>query len=412
MYINNKDKNKEENEILEQILITESLAYALSKDYEYAIFKPILQELYAPSLIELLYLHGFKKVDTSDPSLTALVVDMNNPCVLNLDLENIIKEPFRSSPRVKQVVCNTRKRLQKAISNLYPGELILSFDTDILHQQMIKKVCSENNVPIKIGHNKQNGEAMCVPYGDILDRYIVPNTVTKSLHTEKFFTPDIKEFNIGEFPYYLNLEHQIKMIKSFNRPVILVDNILHKGYRIKAIDPLLKKESVNVKKIIAGILSGRGKDLMDMHNRDVDSVYFIPKLKVWFNENTLYPFMGGDALWRGVLPERDLLPSVNSILPYTYPSFIRNTDRSIIFNLSKVCIENTMDIFKVLENEYHRLNERYLNLSTMGQVFTIPRCPDKGKDMLHDLSLSPSHYLKNDLEALLRYNTTMGGLEK
>jgi hypothetical protein len=174
----------------------------------------------------------------------------------------------------------------------------------------------------------------------------------------------------------------------------------------------LKKGDVKIQKIIVGILSGTGKDLMDLQNRKVESVYFIPRLKVWFNENSLYPFIGGDALWRGVVPERDLLPSVNSILPYTYPSFIRNTDRSIIFNLSKVCIENTMDIFKVLENEYHRLNERYLNLSTMGQVFTIPRCPDKGKDMLYDLSLSPSHYLKNDLEALLRYNTTMGGLEK
>ena len=407
MYINNKDKNKEENEILEQILITESLAYALSKDYEYAIFKPILQELYAPSLIELLYLHGFKKVDTSDPSLTALVVDMNNPCVLNLDLENIIKEPFRSSPRVKQVVCNTRKRLQKAISNLYPGELILSFDTDILHQQMIKKVCSENNVPIKIGHNKQNGEAMCVPYGDILDRYIVPNTVTKSLHTEKFFTPDIKEFNIGEFPYYLNLEHQIKMIKSFNRPVILVDNILHKGYRIKAIDPLLKKESVNVKKIIAGILSGRGKDLMDMHNRDVDSVYFIPKLKVWFNENTLYPFMGGDALWRGFYPKRNLLPSINLILPYTYPVFIKSAPTKCVYELSRVCIENSIELLKVLENEYHILYTRNLTLASLGEVFTVPRCPDIGNDMQYDLNISPSHYLENDLQQLFRLSNML-----
>ena len=119
MYINNKEKNK----MLAQILITESLAYAVSRDYEYAIFKPILQELYAPSLIELLYLHGFKKVDTTDPSLTALVVDMNNPCILNLDLENILKEPFRSSPKVKQVICDTRKNLQQALVNLYPGEL-------------------------------------------------------------------------------------------------------------------------------------------------------------------------------------------------------------------------------------------------------------------------------------------------
>jgi nicotinic acid mononucleotide adenylyltransferase len=403
MCINNKKKNK----LIEQILITETLAYAISRDYEYAIFKPILQDIYAPSLIELLYLHGFKKVLTSGPNLTALVVDMNNPCILNLDIENILKEPFRSSLRIKQVIHSTRKRLQKVLTELYPGELILSFDSDVLHQQMVKKVCKENNVPIEISHNKQNGDAMCVPYGDILDRHLVPNTVTKALHTEKFFTPDIKEFDIAEFPYYLNLEHQIKMIKSFNRPVILVDNILHKGYRIRAIDPLLKKESVNVKKIIAGILSGRGKDLMDKQNRDVDSVYFIPKLKIWFNENTLYPFIGGDALWRGVYPKRNLLPSINLILPYTHPVFIRNVPLKSIYELSQICIENSIELLKALEVEFHILYTRNLTLASLGEVLTIPRCPDIGVDMQYDLNISPSHYLENDLELLNRLNKTL-----
>ncbi|MBK5242567.1 cytidyltransferase [Clostridium sp.] len=403
MYINNKKKNK----LIEQILITETLAYAISRDYEYAIFKPILQDIYAPSLIDLLYLHGFRKVLTSGPNLTALVVDMNNPCILNLDIENILKEPFRSSQRIKQVINSTRKRLQKVLTELYPGELVLSFDSDVLHQQMVKKVCKENNVPIEIRHNKQNGDAMCVPYGDILDRHLVPNTVTKSLHTEKFFTPDIKKFDIAEFPYYLNLEHQIKMIKSFNRPVILVDNILHKGYRIRALDPLLKKESVNVKKIISGILSGRGKDLMDKQNRDVDSVYFIPKLKIWFNENTLYPFIGGDALWRGFYPKRNLLPSINLILPYTHPVFIRKVPLKSLYELSTVCIENSIELLKALEIEFHILYTRNLTLASLGEVLTVPRCPDIGVDMQYDLNISPSHYLENDLELLNRLNKTL-----
>lgn len=400
MYINNREKNT----VLEQILITESLAYAVSKDYEYAIFNPILQDLYSPSLIELLYLHGFKKADTTDPSLAALVVDMSNPCILNLDIENVIKEPFRSSLRVKQVICSTRKLLQQVLVDVYPGELVLAFNSDVLHQQMIKKVCCENNVPTKLNSNKQKGDNMCVPYGDILDRYIVPNTVTKSLYIEKFFSPDIKKFNIAQLPYYLSLEHQIKMIKSFNRPVILVDNILHKGYRMKALDPLLKKESVNVKKIIVGILSGRGKDLMDMQNRDVDSAYFIPRLKIWFNENTLYPFIGGDALWRGLYPKRNLLPSINLILPYTYPVFIRNASQSSLYALSKVCIENSIELLKILENEYHILYTRNLTLASLGEVFTVPRCPDIGLDIKYDLNISPSHYLENDLQLLHRLN--------
>ena len=31
---------------------------------------------------------------------------------------------------------------------------------------------------------------------------------------------------------------QIRTIKSFNRPVILVDDIMHPGFRIKALDPI------------------------------------------------------------------------------------------------------------------------------------------------------------------------------
>jgi hypothetical protein len=213
----------------------------------------------------------------------------------------------------------------------------------------------------------------------------------------------MKDFKIGPYPFYLDLETQVKMIKSFERPVILVDNILHKGYRMKALDPLFKEEGITVQKIICGILSGRGKDLMDIQNREVDYVYFIPRLKIWFNENSLYPFIGGDALWRGSFPERNLLPSINLTLPYTSPNFIRNSTNSAIYNLSEVCIENSKDILTVLEDEYHILHERNLNLLNLGQVFTAPRCPDKGKNMDYDLNLSPSHYIKNDLELLTRF---------
>ena len=49
--------------------------------------------------------------------------------------------------------------------------------------------------------------------------------------------------------------------------MILVDDLLHKGYRIKEIDPILKRYNINVKKIIVGIMSGRGKDLKDTQGK-------------------------------------------------------------------------------------------------------------------------------------------------
>jgi nicotinic acid mononucleotide adenylyltransferase len=403
-------KNSDKFKALEQILITETLAFCLSRDYQFAIFKNMMKTPWSQSIYELLKLQGFREISSSDIISPTYAVDMSTPCVLNLDIENILKEPFRSNPRIRASIASTRKKLQEGLTKLYPGELILSFDSSMLHQSMIRKICTENGVPTETVVPRSLGAAMCVPYGDILERYVIPNTVTKALHTEKFFYPSMKDFSIGPYPFYLNLETQVKMIKSFKRPVILVDNILHKGYRMKALDPLFKDEDIKVQKIICGILSGRGKDLMDMQDREVDYVYFIPRLKIWFNESALYPFIGGDALWRGSFPERNLLPSVNLILPYTSPTFIRNSSTSAIYNLSQVCIENSMDILNVLEGEYHTIHERNLNLLNLGQVFTAPRCPDKGENMDYDLNLSPSHYIKNDLELLTRFENIFNSL--
>jgi nicotinic acid mononucleotide adenylyltransferase len=397
--------NGEKNKSLEQVIVTETLAFCISRDYEYAIFKAASKELGTNSICDLLRLQGFIPIESQTKSAPVYVVDMSSPCVLNLDVENLIKEPFRTNPRIKQSIASSRRNLQENLTKLYPGELILSFDSNMLYQTLIKKICRENQVPTEISVPRNLGPYMCVPYGDILDRYVIPNTVTKSLHTEKLFYPDMQDFKIGEFPHYLDLDNQIRMLKSFQKPVILVDNILHKGYRMRALDPLFKKEGVKVQKIIAGILSGRGKDLMDMQNREVDCAYFIPRLKIWFNENALYPFIGGDSLWRGSYPERNLFPSINLIMPYTSPVFIRNSSINAIYDLSKICIENAMIILSALETEYHTINERNLTLSSLGQVLTIPRCPDHGRDMEYDLNLNPSHYLTNDLELLNRFET-------
>lgn len=399
--------SRQKNKPLEQIILTETLAFCLSRDYQAAVYRNILGNSQSSTVNEVLTLQGFQKLSFVDDGNPIFVVNMVNPSVLNLDVETIIKEPFRSNPEVKGAIIRSRKRVQEALTMLYPGQLLLSFDINIQHELMIKKICAENGVPADIVTPRKLGHAMCVPYGNILDRYIIPNTVTKALHTEKLYAPDMRSFTIGPYPYYLNLDIQAKTLHSFNRPIILVDDLLHKGYRIKAIDMVFKKENVEVQKIIVGILSGRGKELMDMQNREVDSVYFLPSLRIWFNENALYPFMGGDALWRGVYPERNLLPSINFILPYTSPTFIDGASKASIYNMSQVAIENAVDILSTLENEYHLLNGRNLTLAHLGEVFISPRCPDQGRNMEYNLNLSPSGFLQNDLELLKRLEHTI-----
>jgi hypothetical protein len=217
----------------------------------------------------------------------------------------------------------------------------------------------------------------------------------------------MKGFSIGAFPHYLDMEIQAKIIHSFNRPVILVDDLLHKGHRLRAIGPIFQRENIKIQKIIVGILSGQGRELMEIQDMEVDSVYSLPRLRAWFNENSMYPFIGGDALWRGEYPERNLLPSVNLILPYTSPKFIAGASNISVFNLSKAAMESAIDILSTIENEYHMLNERNLSLASLGAVFKSPRCPDHGRNMEYDLNLAPSHYVKNDLELLFRLEHTI-----
>jgi nicotinic acid mononucleotide adenylyltransferase len=392
---------------LEQIILTETLAFSLAKDYTYGIFRNVIDGYSCDTLHEAVQLQGFQLVPECDPKKPVFAVSMIAPCTLYLGVETFIKEPFVSNLKVTDVINHCRKRLQKAIVDLYPGNLVLAIDKQMVYENLIKKICDENGVPTIPTIPKKLGEDMCVPFGQILKGYIIPNTITKSMHTEKYFWPDAKEYDISAYPYYMNLENQVKMISSFDRPLILVDDLLHKGYRIKALDPILKKVNVEVKKIFTGILSGRGKELMDMQDREVDFAYFIPKLNVWFNESAMYPYIGGDTLWRGVYPKRNLVPSINLILPYTSPTFIKGTSNEAIYNLSKVSIENAIEILTVLEAEYQKINERSLTLAHLGEVFIYPRCPDHGENMNYDLKLNPSHYLKNDLTILERLEYTI-----
>ena len=116
----------------------------------------------------------------------------------------------------------------------------------------------------------------------------------------------------------------------------------------------------------------------------------------------LYPFLGGDTLWRGIVPTRNIIPSINQILPYTSPSYIKGSSMQAIYNLSEVCIENAIEILKSLEDEYQYLHENSLTLSHLGEVLVSPRFPDRGEKISYDTSWKSSDYLKNDLEQLRR----------
>ncbi len=387
---------------LTEILLNETLAYLIANDYNYAIFKNTMTFKDKDCIEENLRLQGFIETPFSYNNNTIFMVDMNNPITLNQDLENLLKPPFDEDQEVKKVITKSRKNLKKALSNLYPGELLLSLNRDMIYSKLIQKICDTNQVSTIQGEKRKLGPNICLPFGSILNGTILPNTVTKTMHTEKIFNPSIDSFTIAAFPNYLSLEEQAKVFYSFNRPVILVDDLLNKGYRLNVIEPLLKEHNIKIKKVIVGILSGRGEEIAKIKNLDVDSAYFIPNLKLWFNESLQYPFIGGDMVFREATTQDYLIPSINLILPYVSPKFIKNTSPKSIYQLSETCLMNTIEIFKIMEMVYQENNEKNLIIRSLGEVLTSPRRPDTYKSMDYIKNLKPSSCLEMDLEQLKR----------
>ena len=230
----------------------------------------------------------------------------------------------------------------------------------------------------------------------------MPNTVTKTIHTDKVFASDLRSFSIAPFPGYAPLESQIRTIRSFRRPVVLVDDLLHSGNRIKALDPLFRQEGLEIDRVLVGLLSGRGRDLMTAKGRDVDCVYFVPNMRTWFVESTIYPFIGGDTVAGAEASVPGLTPAVNLILPYAFPRFYKECDREAVFRFSRTCIENSRDILLALESSYREKYARNLTLSRLSEAVILPLSPDKGAALHYNPNLSASVCLDNDLKMLLR----------
>lgn len=395
--------SKSEISDLKQIIINEILAYLVSKNGRYIIYNNAIEIQKKDVFEERLELQGFKKVCDEKIGVCLHTVNIKSPITLVLDVESFIKDAIIADENVRDVIKRTRKKLKTALAKLYSGHLLLILDNDLIQHKIVKKVCEINKVPSIPVTPILRGENMCVPFGSNLKGKVVANTVTKSIHTDKVFFSDLSNFNINEYPFYSPLENQVRTVESFNKPVILVDDLLNKGYRLKVLSPLFKKYDISVKMVIVGILSSRGKDLMIQKGRDVFGAYFIPNLKNWLNEDLMYPFIGGDTMDRGGIElSLNIVPSINLILPYVYPKFMKDLDESEIYEFSRVCLENARDIMKAVERAYQQLYERKLTVKRLGEVMISPRIPDKGEYIEYDVDIEPSRYIENDIDLLKR----------
>ncbi|MGN0658887.1 MAG: nicotinate-nicotinamide nucleotide adenylyltransferase [Emergencia sp.] len=381
---------------MNQIILTEILTELLSRDFAYAIYHPADEAGMNHRVIDALRRQGFVNIADPGSEHPIYAVDMKSPIIIFRDVETVIKNPLNKNPEVLKVIDEAHSRLLRVLTGIYRGQLILSFNTSAVHNKIISKVAHINGVPVEPSRNGKRGPYMSVPFGKALADVLVPNTVTKALHTEKYFSSRLDSFTIAESKHYSALDNQAKTIRSFNRPVILIDDLLHKGYRMNIIDPILRANDVEVKKIIVGVLTGNARDLMAVKGRSVEGAYFLPTLKFWLNERDCYPLIGGDSI------DKDEDAAVNLILPYTSPTFMRDAGDDAVFDYSMACLENARDILKVLEREYQNTFEKKLTLKRLGEVITSPRRPDIGEGISYDENLAPSVYVENDIERLIR----------
>ena len=231
---------------------------------------------------------------------------------------------------------------------------------------------------------------------------MVPNTVTKTLHTDKVYDADLNYCAVEAYPNYTPLPTQVKAIKSFRRPAILVDDVINRsGIRISTLAPLFRKEGVNIEKFLLGIITGYGKNTLATMDLEGDCVYYVPNMRNWFMESSLYPFIGGDQVRRESVKVAGLAPSINLIQPYTQPP-LRGASEDALFEYSACCIRNARDVLLVLEQEYRKLFARNLTLSRLSEAVHLPMVPDKGDCVDYDPTLSASVYLENDLQMLYR----------
>lgn len=393
------------NSVLKQWILTEALAYALSEEYTYCIYHGNGKEKREE---ELLRLQGFLPMECEGDDLV-MAAALYAPTILTDNIETVLKDPFQRDPKVMKVVYHAHRRLQEALTQFRPGHLVLSFDSRVMYNRMIDKIAEANDVPNVPSVPPKLGEKMCVPFGKLFRNSAAPNTVTKSLYTERVFYEDMSGFTIQEYPNYSPLRTQIKMIRSFQRDIILVDDLLHKGYRLREIVPLLKEANLDIDRILVGILTARGRDLAQANGLKADSVYFIPNVHSWLVASTMYPFIGGDSVAGSENNPSGLLPSVNLILPYVAPLFLMKDSRLAAYHLSFTCLENARDILRVLEEEYQQEFGRNLTLNRLSEAIISPTCPDKGKHVYYDGNLPASSYVENDIRQLVRLrNITWG----
>jgi len=379
---------------LDQILVTELLISGIHQGCTMAL---VQSQNFKTELYGVLMRSGFKKVMIGSGNFV-FKGDMSAPVILNLDGTARMKETFRRHGHIREAIRWARASLQEHIVKMYPNTVVLSFDRGMMYNHLIRMITSKNS-----SLNDQGlGPYLCVPYGDVFKRWLLPQTMTKAFHAERYYPPDLDHFDIDASPGYLPLVRQGQVLKSFKKPLILVDDILDRGNRLIAFESILEALDLEVEAVYTGLATQRGKERFSQEGMTIKGAYNIPEVKAWFNEGDVYPFMGGNGIRREHNHRSDVLYSVNLILPFVYPRFMMSVSPKKWYDFSMTCLENAKNIFEALEEVYLETYGKQLTIEGLNEVMVVTKLPDIGEGLAYRMQEKPSVIIRSQIEALDR----------
>lgn len=212
------------------------------------------------------------------------------------------------------------------------------------------------------------------------------------------------------FAGYPQLPVQIGILRSMDRPFILVDDFYHNGYRMQKITKSLRGQGLREEGLIAGAVSGRGRAIAEREGLSVEAVYEIPNMKLWILESDMIPFYGGDRVEQmREDPDREdgfvtgRRPSIYPILPYQMPSFLKDAPYQAVYDLSLICLENARRLFSVLETIYENRFFRRLTLERLTEVIDDPGFPEEALESPLSQGQTASGLLAQEITKLRRF---------
>lgn len=387
-----------------QRALTDALLWAIEQTATVAVYMG-QGEQEKKRLRGLLMRHGFQLLteafaDDGSDSWYA-IVNMRMPLLLSNNVGTLLKEPYAHLPSVARVLFDTHHRLMQAMTAFYPGELVLSYESAVLEAELARLISSENGVPPVQGQVRTLGDYMCVPFGHLLRRSVVANTVTRPFFIQRLYPGDMRQLDIAPLPYHSDLKTQAQVLYAFHRGVILSDEVINRGRTLELVLPLLAAEKVPIKSMVSGIITGSGRDLLEALDLPYRALHYLPNVRYWIVDSKGYPFIDGYSRADGPVSILSGLERVtNPVLPFAASPLFRDADANATWQYSETSLRNALAIMQVLEEAYQAENERNLTLRRMPEVFNRPMISDHGTGPVYDMTHSPSHYIAQNLSRL------------